>query len=616
MLCQVCSVLNHDDAEYCRRCQNKLLVVSGGGADADQIDGEGEQSFSFDEHVLERLSILEEVLRRTGETVRSVLQALHKQEENILINHSGLVTMRELLERHGVVSSEEWNDLWSSRLDQQLLALERRDRFTEVKSRVSALYGGDKRDVFERHLVEAEYALFALDVPAALAELEKAFKLDRSNYALAEFLGECRFHEGAVDAALIYFDQVLAAKPDHYEGLVYSGVIRHQRGDNERAERHLKRAVALYPDSFLPHFSLGAILAVRGDLARAATYLEQATQLDSVPHALYLLGSCYYEMGKVQPSIQVLREAIRLDPAFEECFHLLGLCYVERHWNRKALDAFRRAQRLNPRKLRYEDLMAYLSGGGALPPVGATAQEALDRAEGCLRGGSPQKALAVLRRALRDEPDNQTLLMTYALACLQLDRNQETLGAAQKILQLEPTEMMRATAYATLIAALRGEGRYREGNRMGQQLLDEGASDFSRAIAYYEMAYNLAEMDEDLDTALDLARRSLDCCPEELKQFSLAALGWVHYKRREFEEAIDCLSQSTELGRDATTMTHLGMALLAHGQDGHAKQVLDDARVLERGSGDHSLSEKMLEFMKDSARIVRGPSGGSGTSET
>ena len=45
-------------------------------------------------------------------------------------------------------------------------------------------------------------------------------------------------------------------------------------------------------------------------------------------------------------------------------------------------------------------------------------------------------------------------------------------------------------------------------------------------------------------------------------------------------------------------------------------RVLDDARDLERGSGDHSLSEKMLEFMKDSARIVRGPGGGSGAGES
>ena len=112
----------------------------------------------------------------------------------------------------------------------------------------------------------------------------------------------------------------------------------------------------------------------------------------------------------------------------------------------------------------------------------------------------------------------------------------------RKVLDLNPGEMLKATAYAALIEALRSEGKFREGNRIGERLLDEGTSNFAKTIAYYEMAYNLAEMEEDLDEALDYARRSLELAPDELKQFPLAALGWVHYKRKEFEQAVDFLA--------------------------------------------------------------------------
>ena len=81
-------------------------------------------------------------------------------------------------------------------------------------------------------------------------------------------------------------------------------------------------------------------------------------------------------------------------------------------------------------------------------------------------------------------------------------------------------------AYATLIASLRGQGKFREGNVVGRRLLAEGTSDFTKAIAYYEMAYNLAEMDEDLDEALVLAKRALEHAPDELKQFPLAG-AWL-----------------------------------------------------------------------------------------
>jgi len=607
MLCQVCGARNPEDQEYCLRCHQKLLVLSGTLIEDEEAyeEAAAEESFSFDEHLLERISILEEAVKRTAETVRQLLGALHKQEKNILIGQTGLSALRELLEQKSVIGWEEWSDLWESKMDYQLLALEKRERFLAVKERVAALHHGDKRKIFLQYLEDAEYALFAFDIERAVIALEAAYKLDRDNYELAYFLGETHFNEGETDQALTYFSHVLDVKPDHYEGLVYSGVIYYERGDTKRAEEHLKRAVALYPDSFLPHFSLGAVYAGQGNLALAVLYLERAVALDSVPQALYLLGSCFYEMGKLQPALRHLQEAVRHDPAFEEAYHLLGMAYLDRHWNRKALDAFRQAQRLNPKKLQYQDLVHYLSGHAnmPLPKVDGEAGKWFAKAEELVARDNLKQALVCYRRALSHEPENPTLLMSYALLCLHMNRSQEIEAVTKKVLDLNPGEMLKATAYAALIEALRSQGKLREGNRIGGLLLmDEGASNFTKTIAYYEMACNLAEMEEDLDSALDYAKRSVELSPDELKQFPLAALGWVHYKRKEFDKAIDFLAKSTELGASSTTLTHLGMALLASGEDERAKTVLAQARRLTaRGEG---LEEKMMEFMKDSSRLL------------
>ncbi|HTQ81203.1 MAG TPA: tetratricopeptide repeat protein [Thermoanaerobaculia bacterium] len=606
MFCQVCGAKNPDDQEYCLRCHQKLLVLSGTLVEDEESYEEtaAEESFSFDEHLLERISILEEAVKRTAETVRQLLGALHKQEKNILIGQTGLQALRELLEQKKYIGWEEWNDLWESKMDYQLLALEKRERFLAIKERIAALHHGDKRKVFLQHLEDAEYALFGFDIERAVAALEAAYKLDRDNYELAYFLGETHFNEGETEAALSYFSHVLEVKPDHYEGLVYSGVIHYERGDAQRAEEHLKRAVALYPDSFLPHFSLGAVYAGQGNLSRAVLFLERAAALDPVPQALYLLGSCFYEMGKLQPAVRHLQEAVRHDPAFEEAYHLLGLAYLDRHWHRKALEAFRQAQRLNPKKLQYQDLVHYLSGhaGMPLPKVDGEAGKWFSKGEEYLNRDNLKQALACYRRALALDPENPTLLMSYAMLCLQMNRSQEIEAVTQKVLDLNPGEMLKATAYAALIEALRSQGKLREGNRIGLRLLDEGASNFTKTIAYYEMACNLAEMEEDLDAALDYAKRSVELSPDELKQFPLAALGWVHYKRKEFDKAIDFLAKSSELGASSTTLTHLGMALLASGEEERAKTVLAQARRLSaRGEG---LEEKMMEFMKDSSRLL------------
>ncbi|HVR29707.1 MAG TPA: tetratricopeptide repeat protein, partial [Thermoanaerobaculia bacterium] len=562
-----------------------------------------EDNFSFDEHLLERISVLEEVLKRTAETVRDILTTLQKQEKNLLINHTGLGALAETLQTKGLIETEAWSDVWQMRAQSQLLALEKRERFAACRDRIEALYRGRRRDAFLRHLRQAEVHFLSFDLDAALAALEDAYALDRANYQLAHFLGETWFNEGDAEKALRYFTRVLDLKPDHYDCLVYSGVIHYELGDLARAEAFLDRGVEVYPDAFLPLFCLGAIHAREGRLDRAASFLERAVEVDSAPQAFYLLGSAYHDMGRLLPAIRALRQATRLDPTFEEAHHLLGLAYLDRHWRRKALEAFRQAQRLNPKKMRYRDLVGYLSGSSEvpLPRVEGEAAKWLEKAEKSLQSDQAAEALRCYGRALRLEPDNPTVLMSHALACLQMNRHQESEAITRKVLDLNPGEMLKATAYAALIEALRGEGRYREGNRVGVRLLDEGRSNFAKTIAYYEMAYNLAEMEEDLDRALDYAQRSLELAPDELKEFPLAALGWVHYKRREFDQAVEFLSRSTELERSPTTLTHLGMALLASGREEQARTVLREARRL--GERTVSLQEKMMEFLRDSTRL-------------
>jgi len=72
MYCQVCGAPNRDDHEFCVRCHQKLLVLSGPmREDEDSYEETAEESFSFDEHLLERISILEEAVKRTAGALRN-----------------------------------------------------------------------------------------------------------------------------------------------------------------------------------------------------------------------------------------------------------------------------------------------------------------------------------------------------------------------------------------------------------------------------------------------------------------------------------------------------------------------------------------------------------------
>ena len=72
--------------------------------------------------------------------------------------------------------------------------------------------------------------------------------------------------------------------------------------------------------------------------------------------------------------------------------------------------------------------------------------------------------------------------------------------------------------------------------------------------------------------------------------------------KAEWVYAIDFLTRSSELGPSANTLTHLGMALIASGEKDRARTILAHARDLgDQGQG---LQERMMEFMKDSTRLL------------
>src|SRR5438132_2721070 len=394
MLCQTCSAYNADDREYCYRCQNKLRVLSGISAfEEDEVeDYEEQEDLSLDEHLLERVSGLEEIVKRTAETLRSAVEAVHKHERAIFVNQTGLLSVKELLERKNVVSADELVELWESKMGEQMLALEKKQRFTERKDRIMSLFRGERRERFLQLLAEAESAIDAFDPDRGIKALEEAFKLDRDNYELSFFLGEMFFNDGNLDRAKHYLERTLEVQPDHFDAAVFYGVLLHEQQDLKGAERWLRRAIQISQDSFLPYFSLGAIYARKGKLLRAQKFLEKAIQIEAIPQAYFLLGTIFYDKGQLERSIRAFQNAIKLDPEYEEAIYHLGLCYLDRNWNRKAIDCFNEALELNPNKLEYQQAVKIHEAISGHVPLDARAAEEGQQAETLVNQGKSSEA--------------------------------------------------------------------------------------------------------------------------------------------------------------------------------------------------------------------------------
>jgi tetratricopeptide (TPR) repeat protein len=601
MYCQVCGLKNSDEDEFCARCNSKLLVLSGVGVVEES--GEPQEEIPFDEHLLERISTLEDVVKRTAEAVKSLFESMGNLEKNLFVAHTGILALQETLERRGAVRSEEVVDLWESKMDERMQAVEKKDRFLERRDRIIARSSSPDREEFLKKLREAEFAILALDAARGIRVLEELFRTDRENVELGFYLAETFFSGGDLEKALGYFRKILAADPSHFEALVYSGIAASESGDTAGAEAALTRAVERRPDAFLPHFALGTLYAHQSRWTEAEGALALALECAPVPSAHILLGNVYREKGELSRAIHEFEEAIRLAPESEEAVFQLGLCYLDKNWHKRALECFQQALEKNPRRLEYQEAVRLLERrqGLGLPRVDGPGAAAFRDAEESAARGSLARAQELYRKAMRAEPRNPTIRVSYALLSASMGRWKEAIAACREVLGADPEDVVAAAACSTLAEALRAEGQPREAAEFLREFLEKHPSKTAQAVGYYELATSLAESGEDLDLALDYAGRALAAAPDELKPYPLAALGWVHYKRQEYDRAIECLRRSSERAAAPMTLHHLGMAYLAAGRAEEAKAAFAKAKTAARGAG---IEDRMMQQVRSNLRLV------------
>ena len=585
MLCQHCGATNPREADLCRRCGNKLLVLSG-VTDADhEVTDEFfiQAQEDFEEHILERITGLEDSVRRLSRAVASTAQHLAQLEHNLTVAHAGVQSLGGLLETQGIVTRTEVVDGWERIADQELLSRDLSRRFKACSDRIlsQAAHSGHATEEFRRKLRALELALLGPDTGTARDLLTDLAGLAPDSDELWSFIGEAAFQTGELEIARVAFGKVLELRGPQFEALVYLGAVASDLELWPEAEDALLRAREMAPEAFLPHFTLGALKVVRGEHSAALTFLEESLTIEEVPQSWYLLGICRLELGQSGRAINALRRAVEIEPGFEDALYHLGVAYLRRGWTQKAMDVFQQVLRMDPQRLRYQETVRLLSGSppSDLPP--ATAR-LVTEAEAALENGQPGLGLDLFAGALRTTPGQPELQATAALLASALGRTRDAVAYAHAILRDRPEgSPYLAAAVVALLESLRHAGRPLAARRLARRIYRDSDGDaLARGMAAYELALVELEVGGDLAAARDLAREALEITPRELRHYPLAALGTIALKRGRYREAKQYLEQASGNGSEPPLMRQLALARLGSGDAEGADEAL---RVAGKG---------------------------------
>jgi tetratricopeptide (TPR) repeat protein len=179
-------------------------------------------------------------------------------------------------------------------------------------------------------------------------------------------------------------------------------------------------------------------------------------------------------------------------------------------------------------------------------------------------------AIADLNQALTKKPDDPEI-MGYLVGVYQEKKDYpNAIDWAKRMVALQP----RNDKYHFTLGALYDEDKQKQ---LGVEEMHQAISiNPSNAPALNYLGYSYAESGTHLEEAERLIKRALIIEPED--GFYVDSLGWVYYRRGEYQKAVDQLERAVNLtGSDPTITEHLGDAYAKVGKGRDAQHQYEDA---------------------------------------
>jgi tetratricopeptide (TPR) repeat protein len=361
-------------------------------------------------------------------------------------------------------------------------------------------------------------------------------------------LARAYFKNNDVNQAKVTLEQTVSSNPNFVDAVLMLAEINIRTGQSGAAIEPLKRMVQMYPEQKRPAMLLATAYGTLDRPDDAVAVLQEQARLapnDPNPHAA--LGLTYRRAKRYDEARQEFEKAKQLDPDNVAVFTQL----VELDLQQQHFDAARqRVQNQFQGKPDSADAHFW--------------QARVLSAEGKWNGVEEE-----LRQALKLDPNLPGAYDLLVQAYIATNKLPQAVKELEELLAKEPNNSSVLMTLGMVYDRLKEYPKERD---VYEKLL---SSEPNFVPALNNLAYLYIEQFNDLNKAYDLARKAHDLQPQNASAGD--TLGWVLYKRGDYQQAVSILQESAQAGDNPEIQFHLGMAAYMMGQTELAKTALRKA---------------------------------------
>ena len=382
---------------------------------------------------------------------------------------------------------------------------------------------------------------------------------------------------------------------------------------------HAAAAVEIAPDSASAQYLDGLVKFRLGDLSAARAAWESGLDSDPthIPSRL-ALGQLLLEQGDVEGAQSNVVPVVREEPVNLRALILFGNVLLAQHEIGSAKVIAARAQAASPHSplpdiLRGKIFLAQKDPGNALIAfqkavlIDPESEEAVEGLAAAYSGGQVKREMLLgMEKIARNEPASPTLLEISGRLYADHGWNEDAKRCLASALQLDPSRStaalqlaralmvsgddVKASQYAVLVPGisqvLQGVSAEQRGDKVAAIDHYEAAvrAGDRTSIAANNLAWIYAEQGVHLSRAMEVAERAVELAPRDAG--TLDTLGFVHFKRREYTDAIKAFEHARVIARSehspelSDIESHLRAAYISAGQPELAAALREPSRTV------------------------------------
>lgn len=319
--CQKCRAANDPGETSCRKCGTRLMIVT--FPTSQRHEEEIVPPSYYEDHLLERVSLLEFRLKQVSEQLAMAYEFISRQSELFEKDHLLISSFMEAV-------SDIDPDL-PGRLSRRMASAYRKkkgelaDANRKKRELEEILEGHDSpnRELFSHLVREGVRLLEEGEEKQGFRTLERAALLSSANVPLQLFIAERLFAADKFEAAGKYLKRVFEMSPQNVKAMLLLGVIYADRNEPAKARKIVSVLAGLPETMVCANYIWGMLAASEGNWKEATVAFREADADGGAAEIDYLIGSACFQERQFKRSLEYFEKAVLRDKSFADAWYMV-----------------------------------------------------------------------------------------------------------------------------------------------------------------------------------------------------------------------------------------------------------------------------------------------------